>query len=331
MPDLFKAAGVLLPMGFGQGPGQANNIGITYENLGFFGGQDFGLSIAATGFLIACTLGVIYLNILKKKGKIKVVDSLRDNMSGSIAVEQFQDKNEIPVSESVDRLSMNVALVFIVYGLTYLVSRAITAGLITLGGFAETLISLIWGFNFLIGVLMALCVRQVIVQLRKKNIMTRQYQNNYLLSRLSGVAFDFMVISGISAIEFERLAGLWIPFVLLIAVGTIVTFFYLRWICKYLYPGYYQEGFISMFGNLTGTIGSGILLLREVDNEFRTPAANNLLLGATFGIAFGGPILILVGIAPTQPLLVLGILVAYMAFLLAFMLFFKKGKKKNEK
>jgi len=49
MPSLFKAAGILLPMGYGQGPGQANNIGSTYENLGFVGGQSFGLSIAAMG------------------------------------------------------------------------------------------------------------------------------------------------------------------------------------------------------------------------------------------------------------------------------------------
>ena len=33
MPEMFKAAGLLLPMGFGQGPGQANNIGASYEAL----------------------------------------------------------------------------------------------------------------------------------------------------------------------------------------------------------------------------------------------------------------------------------------------------------
>ena len=33
IPGFFKAAGILLPMSFGQGPGQANNVGITYEAL----------------------------------------------------------------------------------------------------------------------------------------------------------------------------------------------------------------------------------------------------------------------------------------------------------
>ena len=50
MPDLFKASGILLPMGYGQGPGQANNIGTVYEGLGFAGGRSFALSLAAAGF-----------------------------------------------------------------------------------------------------------------------------------------------------------------------------------------------------------------------------------------------------------------------------------------
>lgn len=43
MPKLFKAAGLLLPMGYGQGPGQANNVGTSYQNLGFTGGRSLGL------------------------------------------------------------------------------------------------------------------------------------------------------------------------------------------------------------------------------------------------------------------------------------------------
>ncbi|MDD2458486.1 MAG: hypothetical protein PHQ83_08280, partial [Eubacteriales bacterium] len=51
LPDTFQAAGLLLPMGYGQGPGQANNIGSVYENIwGFAGGQSFGLAIATAGF-----------------------------------------------------------------------------------------------------------------------------------------------------------------------------------------------------------------------------------------------------------------------------------------
>ena len=72
MPGMFRAAGLLLPMGFGQGPGQANNIGASYQTLGFEGGHSFGLAIAAAGYLVACLIGVIILNVLRKKGLITV-------------------------------------------------------------------------------------------------------------------------------------------------------------------------------------------------------------------------------------------------------------------
>ena len=71
MPSLFKAAGILLPMGYGQGPGQANNIGGTYEGLGFAGGRSFGLSIAASGYLVACIVGVTVLNVLVRRGRLR--------------------------------------------------------------------------------------------------------------------------------------------------------------------------------------------------------------------------------------------------------------------
>ena len=70
MPQLFKAAGLLLPMGYGQGPGQANNVGSTYEALGFGGGRSFGLAIAAAGYLVACIVGVVILNVLSRRGRL---------------------------------------------------------------------------------------------------------------------------------------------------------------------------------------------------------------------------------------------------------------------
>ena len=57
--------------------GQAMNYGNIYETeYGFIGGKSFGLTIAALGFLSASIGGVIHLNILKRKGKIKCVSCL---------------------------------------------------------------------------------------------------------------------------------------------------------------------------------------------------------------------------------------------------------------
>ena len=327
-PDFFKASGILLAMGYGQGPGQANNVGTTYENMGMVGGQSFGLSIAAAGYLCACVVGVIYLNILARKGKISRADD-KVHIAGSVTTEVFQDENEIPVAESIDKFSVQAALVGLVYLLTYLVTWGIVSALEAVApGLAKTVSSLLWGFNFIVGSLLATVCRVLFSRLRKKKIMNRQYQNNYLLSRISGVAFDLMIVAGIASIDISDLSGNWLPFILMAIAGGVVTFLYLKAMCRKLYPGYEYEGFLSMYGMLTGTISSGVLLLREIDPEMKTPASNNLITGSSFGIVFGAPILVAVSYAAqsdTACWITFFLVLIYLAALLAFLL---KGKKK---
>lgn len=298
MPNMFKAAGILLPLGFGQGPGQANNTGTTYEvNWGFAGGRSYGLALAAAGYVCACVVGVIILNVLVKKGSIKRID--HEQLSGSVTVDMFQSETEIPVSESIDRTSIQVALILMVYLITYLATKFITGSLSAyLPGVAQLVNSLLWGFNFIVGSAFAFAVRAILDNLKKRKIVTHQYQNNYLLSRISGLAFDIMIVAGIASIEIEDLKDLWIPFILMVIAGAVITYIHLSFLSKKVYKGYYYEGLISMYGMMTGTISSGVLLLREIDPNMKTPAANNLVVGSSFAILFGVPMLVLIGMAP---------------------------------
>ena len=325
MPDFFKASGILLPMAYGQGPGQANNVGTTYEALGMTSGRTFGLSLAATGYLCACVVGVIFLNLYNRKNKLERIRD-KEEVSGSVTIDTFQNHDEIPISESVDKLSIQFALVALVYLLTYWLTRGLS-NLITMiaPGAAGTVSTLLWGFNFIIGSMVAVLCRTVFKQLRSKKIMMHQYQNNYLLSRMSGLAFDLMIVAGIAGINIDDLSGFWLPFILMAVLGAIITYFYLIYMCKKLYPDYAYEGFFSMYGMLTGTISSGVLLLREIDPDFETPAANNLVTGSSFGIIFGAPVLLLVSYAPQDPWMTLLLIIVYLIALTLFM--FKVGKK----
>ena len=332
MPELFKASGILLPMAYGQGPGQANNVGTTYEALGMTGGRSFGLSLAAMGYSCACTVGVIYLFVMNRQGKLKHIKD-KDYISGSVTIDTYQDENEIPIAESVDKLSVQMALVLLIYLLTYLITNGITTLLQMISpGLVKSVGTLLWGFNFIIGSMIAVGFRVLFTSLKRLKWMNRQYQNNYLLSRLSGLAFDFMIVAGIASINIDDLSGLWLPFILMAVAGGVVTLLYLRFMSEKLYPGYVYEGFLSMFGMLTGTISSGVLLLREIDPELKTPASNNLVTGSSFGIIFGIPMLILISFAAkddTSVFLALVFILLYLAALLLFI--FKVGKKKETK
>ena len=327
MPEMFQAAGLLLPMGYGQGPGQANNIGATYQSLGFKGGHSFGLAIAAVGYLVACIVGVIILNVLRKNGKLSVDTAAA---SDHYDAEFFNGKDEIPISESVDKMSVQLAMIILVYFATYLATYGLTSGIAALSeGLAGTVNTLLWGFNFIIGSALAILLRVILEKLRRAGKIERQYQNNYLLNRLSGAFFDIMIVAGIASINVEDIRGLVLPFLLLTVLGGIVTWLHLSFVCKAVYPDYYYEGLISMFGMLTGTISSGVLLLREVDPALDTPAASNLITGSSFGILLGAPVLILVGIAPKSPSMCLATLALAIIYLVILdVIIFRVGRGK---
>lgn len=324
MPGLFKAAGLLLPMGYGQGPGQANNIGSTYEGLGFVGGRSFGMAIAATGYLVACIVGVIILNILRNKGKLNL------NKDENIVKRSDYDFGDEKSSESIDVLSIQISLVAAVYLLTYLLIWGLTSLLSSVApGVANMLNSLIWGFNFIIASALAMLVRNIIIRFDSVQSKALKSQNNYLLNRISGVFFDIMIVAGIASINIEDIKGLILPFILMVTFGAIVTWLYLSFVCKKVYKDYYYQGLISMFGMLTGTISSGVLLLREIDPKFETAAANNLITGSSFGIILGAPILVLVGLAARSDSLCfvsIGIMIVYLGLLLLIIL---KTKEKQ--
>lgn len=331
---IFYASGLLLPMGYGQGPGQALNFGKIFSRWAAmqgieFSGADFGLAIAATGFIVGSLIGVIYMNILRRKGKLS-----NRKMSHDVKnkLEDYEGKNEIPDAESIDKLSVQICMVLFVYMLVYLFTNWIQG--LDLGDFGtNTLKPMLWGFNFLLGTLFGVAFKWIIGRFRKAKIIQREYINNYMLNRISGFCFDIMIVAGTAAISFEEFGKFLLPFILICALGAAVTFIYVLFICKHLYPDYQYEGFFSMFGMLTGTASNGMILLREIDPKFETPAANNLVLQTLAAIVLGFPVLLLMGYAPqsmTATWITLGILVVFWLALTLFMLrtkIFKKFRK----
>ena len=291
--DFFPAAGVLLPFGFGQGTGQALNYGNIYETeWGFVNGKSFGLTIAALGFLSASIGGVIHLNYLKRKGLI--LD--KGTAEGAIHVEDIQSEGEIPMQESIDKMTFQIALIAVAYMLTYLIMYG-------LGCLLPGMRSVIYGFNFLLGVLSGTLVKALLNWFKKAGMGTREYTNNFLMTRASNFFFDVMVVSGIAAIRLTALEKYWGIMLILGIVGLVITYVYNYLVATTLFPKYPQEQFLTMYGMLTGTASTGIILLREIDGDFKTPASDNMVYQNFPAIVFGFPLMFLATLAPAKPIL----------------------------
>ena len=302
LPGFFQAAGLLLPFGFGQGTGQAMNYGNIYETqFGFAGGKSFGLTVAALGFLSASIGGVIHLNVLKKRGYIKT----KKTKEGIITESEIQSLDEIPMQESIDKFTIQVALIVLSYLLAYVLMWI-------LGNLIPGMKAVIYGFNFLLGVLAATLVKATLNFLKKKGIAKREYTNNFLLTRASNFFYDIMVVAGIGAIRLDLIDDYWGILLILGVVGLVITYAYNRVVANVLFRDYKEEQFLAMYGMLTGTASTGVILLREVDGDFKTPVSDNLVYQNFPAIAFGFPIMLLATLAPVKPVLTLILLVLFL-------------------
>lgn len=336
LTDIWPASGMLVPMGFGQGPGQAYNWGHTYEmSYGFVNGTSFGLTISSVGF-IACSIGgIIFLNIMRIKKNPKATSRIGDLVEDNLKPEDVSSPNEIPLSDSLDKLTIEMGLVFITYavafGLTYILSTLCDISGVAL--LINTVKPLLWGFNFIFAAIAGVIVKAFLSFFGKKKIISKKYVNNMFMDRISGLFFDIMIVASISAINLSAFKekSFVIPIIVMCVAATIATYFFVEHVTKLLFPKYSEESFLSLYGMLTGVVGTGIILLRQIDPKFKTPASSNLVFQTLWACLTGFPLLLLMGFVPRSMTWVYLSLAIFFVALFAFYGWIRLAAKKVAK
>jgi ESS family glutamate:Na+ symporter len=285
-PDLFPAFGFTLPLGFELGPGQAYSIGVGWEAMGFRGGSSVGLTMAAIGFLLGSFGGVILINQGLKRGWIGKEQAKHIN-ERSVRTGFFsRAQHERPVGsylstdgESMDSMTYHIALIMV----TYLVSWSFLTGLSALlgliGPLGTELANSLWGINFVFSSFSALGVKMLMKLFKVETTI-----DNATCNRLSGLSVDLTVASSLGAISLVAVQGYWIPILILTLVGLFITMVILPWYCSRLYDDHQFFRMLVIYGSATGTLPTGLALLRVVDKEFETPVATDYLYSV--GIVF---------------------------------------------
>ncbi len=125
---------------------------------------------------------------------------------------------------------------------------------------------------------------------------TTQYLNDFLLQRIAGAVFDHMVAASIAAIPLKMVKENFVPILLITTIGGVLTVFYTIWFSKRTYRESVLENTLALFGMETGTISTGMALLREIDPNFESGAAENMVLGSGVALIFGIPLLVIINI-----------------------------------
>ncbi len=281
--------GLILPLAYGQGPGNALSWDINFTNTPatqFAGNGSFGLSLASIGFVVASVLGVLYINVYKKKGQLQVRNA-RPVEQGDRGEDQ---SNEIPDNESVDKFTLQVGFVALAYALSF-------GFMCLLGKLSAFTNSIAWGFNFLWTSLAAMLIKVVVKRLRRHSLMHRSYINNYQMDRISGFAFDLMIVAGVAAIEINDIRNYILPVVILSVVGAVITYLYIRKVSKECFKGFEHEMFLMTYGTMTGTASNGMILMKEIDPGLRTPTSSLYILSNFPAMVMIAPLLFLLSFA----------------------------------
>jgi len=242
-------------------------------------------------------------------------------------------KEDVGETESVDGFSIQLFTIGIIYLATYLALTGLTTVLSRFGTFGSTLSAMLWGFSFIVAALFAILFRFIFDILRKKKIVTREYTSNFLLERISGGAFDFMITASIAAISITIFRQYLVPTLLIGTIGGIITIIYTIFVCRRLYSTDVLENILALYGNLTGVISTGLALVKEIDPNLESSAGRNLVLGSGAGLFVGFPLMLLlnvpvVGYVSNTPILYLWTMLGLLAYfiMLSVVLYLRRVK-----
>lgn len=329
-PGVWPAAGMLLPLGFAMGPGIAYSIGRSWEAYGFEQAASVGLTLAAVGFLAAYFVGVTLVNRGLKSGEAhrKSPDGIsRAERTGIRDVGSRPEAGKLTFFPgAIEPLAFHLGTVGAIYLLTYLLTDMIAMGLVRIGLEAEVPIA--WSFHFILANLLALGARRILRLARADRVF-----DDGMLHRLTGLMADFLIAVSIMAISLNMAWRYALPIALMSVLGVIMTYFTLRYASERVFQRYRFERFAGMFGEMTGTVTSGLALIRILDPEYRSPVAQDLVLSSGMALGLGFPLLLVLNLPFTMfegklegVLVVAGLMIAYLVILLiAWRLFMSRA------
>ena len=291
-PDFAPSFSMLPLLGFGFDHFTAESVGLLWEQqAGFIGGGRAGFSFGVMGLFWAYLGGtVMILWSRKRRGKeSRTPPAIHHDNSDAAAPLQKEKPAEgrfTAVPLGLDSLALNLALIGFLYLLTFACMNQLAAWLGRYGSLGLFLGGALWEYNFLVALLLGYLARLVIDWLNLGGLF-----DPMTMQRIAGTAADYMIVASIAAVPLLIYANYWPEVVLLSLICGLAMAFFVYFVSHKIYPRHQLARAASLFGFLTGTIASGVALMRMVDPHFDTPAAEELAWASGLSLIIGLPLI----------------------------------------
>ena len=316
--DVPNSFGMLIETGFAGGHGTAAAMGevFSHPSIALESGKDLGMLMATCGLVGGLLCGIVAINFGVRLGWVQKSNDALDESVEPTGSDQPIGFARIE-RETIDPLLFQVIWLALAFGVGLLLQDCV----IRLADFVDMQMG--WGgaenksadaaqgqlakrlsassvavFPLFIYTLFGgWIVRRGLLLFGQAHRI-----DSATLNRLTSTAMDILVVAAIASLNLQAVAALLVPFLTLLICGmiwaTLCLFVFARWLLPKEH--WFQLGLIN-YGMSTGTTATGFVLLRMVDPELKSGAAEDYALAAPLSAPFIGGGMITIAL----PLLVL--------------------------
>ncbi|WP_026117761.1 sodium/glutamate symporter [Nocardiopsis alkaliphila] len=263
-------SGALIEIGFLGGHGTAAGLGTTFEQVGWGEGQDLALGMATVGLLCGVILGIVLINWGVRRGKTVAI-SAQNKGSDREQAGLIERENRVPGAmmtvhpSSMDPLTLHFGLV----GLAIIIGQALLWALQGLEHllWAEAIEIMAYVPLFPLAMIGGIIVQMFIDRFDRNGIVDGQ-----TVERIQGLSLDVLIVAAMATLSVRAIADNFATFAILALSGILWCLFAFLFLAPRIMPDFWFERGIGEFGQSMGVTATGMVLMRVVDPQVRTPA-----------------------------------------------------------
>lgn len=259
--------GMLVQFAFCQGPGQSASFGALFESYGWENASTVAMMFSAVGFIVAFLIGIPAAKAGIKRGLAKNSGKIDDKiLKGYLRKEEQTEltTKDTTVNSNIETLAFHFALIGICYLLAVLIAKIFSY----LPSFLGSSMS---GMMFMNGMYAAYIVKFIM-----KKLHIDFLQDNVLQTKITGWTADYLVVCAFMAVSMSVISQWLLPIIVVCVVITLVTAAVCFYFGQRMGGSNDFERTLGMYGMCTGTVPSGVALVRIVDPNFKTSTSVEL-------------------------------------------------------
>ena len=249
--DTNPLMGCLIEVGFEGGHGAASIIGESFSRLGFSEGLDLGLAMATMGLLSSSLLGSIFIflgRVLGFSDTAEIVEEKEDlNLNESIGI--FADLRILVINLGFAGLAISFGVLLLKF-LRYISSF--------FGDFSKEII-------YSLPVFPLILIGSLLIRYTLEKTEKTEFISNILQREIGILSTDLLIFTAMASLNIDTVFENWLIILVFTIFGLFWNLICIAYFAYFIFDEYWFEKSLIEFGNSTGVVASGLLLLRLAD------------------------------------------------------------------